>query len=50
MTDSNKKLPHITPERLQELREQGRKLRAAIKERLRPLLNVSYEKMNRRLP
>ena len=42
-------LPTITPERLRELREQGRKLRKAIQKRLAPLLNVSHEKMNRRL-
>ena len=41
-------LPTVTPERLRELMEEGRKLRKAIQKRLAPLLNVSHEKMNRR--
>jgi hypothetical protein len=44
-----KKLPHVSKERLKELKEEGRKLREAVRKRLAPLLNVSYEKMHRRL-
>ena len=49
LNDDKKPLPTVTPERRRELLEQGRKLRKAMQKRLAPLLNVSHEKMNRRL-
>jgi len=40
----------ITPEQIQKLREEGKKLREEMRKRLKPLLCVSSEALNRRLP
>jgi len=48
MTDE-KELPTVSKERLKELMARGREIRKAVQERFKPLLNVSNEKMNRRL-
>ena len=48
--EKDKKNPYSIPkERRLELLEQGRKIRERVKQRLRPLLDVDPDKMNRKI-